>query len=62
VGRFLADQLMVPMALAGGGGFMTLPPTRHTTTNAEVIQAFMEVDVRLEKIDRLQWHVQIEAR
>jgi RNA 3'-terminal phosphate cyclase (ATP) len=29
VGEYLADQLLVPMALAGGGLFTTLPPSRH---------------------------------
>jgi RNA 3'-terminal phosphate cyclase (ATP) len=47
VGRHLADQLLVPMALAGGGSFRTLAPTAHTTTNAAVIARFLPVDIRL---------------
>src|SRR5262249_18626546 len=47
VGRFLADQLLVPMALARGGCFRTLAPTRHTATNIEVIQQF--TDIRIEQ-------------
>ena len=30
VGRNLADQLLLPMALAGGGRFTTLKPSQHT--------------------------------
>ena len=41
VGRYLADQLLVPMALAGEGTFFTLTPSRHTLTNATIIQHFM---------------------
>lgn len=53
VGRHLADQLMVPMAIAasrGAGrcGFRTLPLSRHATTNAEIINAFMPGAMRTE--------------
>jgi RNA 3'-terminal phosphate cyclase (ATP) len=45
VGAHLADQLLVPMALAGGGSFRTLAPSRHATTNAAVVRQFVDVDV-----------------
>jgi RNA 3'-terminal phosphate cyclase (ATP) len=45
VGRQLADQLLVPLALARGGAFRTLALTRHTTTNIEVIQHFTDVRI-----------------
>jgi RNA 3'-terminal phosphate cyclase (ATP) len=38
VGPHLADQLLVPLALAGGGAFRTVPLTRHSTTNMAVIR------------------------
>lgn len=62
VGRYLADQLIVPMALAGGGEFMTLPLSRHSNTNIEVVKKFLDVDVAVTKIDRPVWRVQIEGR
>jgi RNA 3'-terminal phosphate cyclase (ATP) len=43
VGRHLADQLLLPMALAGGGSFQSLSPTLHATTNMEVIQRFLPI-------------------
>lgn len=43
VGEHLADQLLIPLAIAGGGRFRTLPPTGHTRTNAEVIERFLPV-------------------
>ena len=46
VGAHLADQLLVPFALAGGGAFRTLALSRHATTNLDVIRAFLRVDVR----------------
>lgn len=41
VGCYLADQLLVPMAIAGGGVFVTLSPSRHTLTNIDIIRHFM---------------------
>lgn len=43
VGEHLADQLLVPMALAGGGSFRTLPLSSHATTNAALIERFLPV-------------------
>jgi RNA 3'-terminal phosphate cyclase (ATP) len=48
VGQHLADQLLIPMALAGGGAFRTPTPTSHTRTNADVIARFLPVAVRIE--------------
>jgi RNA 3'-terminal phosphate cyclase (ATP) len=45
VGEHLADQLLIPMALAGGGMFRTLTPTPHTRTNASVVQRFLDVPI-----------------
>lgn len=48
VGEHLADQLLLPMALAGGGAFRTGPLSRHCTTNAQVIERFLPVKVHTE--------------
>jgi RNA 3'-terminal phosphate cyclase (ATP) len=48
VGPHLADQLLVPMALAGGGTFRTVEPTPHTRTNRDVIGLFMDVPIVFE--------------
>lgn len=47
-GEHLADQLLLPLALAGGGCFTTQRPTPHTTTNFRTIQAFLDVPFRVE--------------
>jgi RNA 3'-terminal phosphate cyclase (ATP) len=46
VGPHLADQLLLPMALAGGGSFTTVRPTLHSRTGAEVIARFLDVAIR----------------
>ena len=50
VGAHLADQLMLPMALAGSGRFRTLALTEHTKTNIEVIKQFMQIEIRATEI------------
>ncbi len=37
--------MLVPMAMAGGGSFTTLPASRHTTTNIEIIKKFLDVEI-----------------
>lgn len=59
VGRHLADQLLIPMALAGGGSFRTLPPTRHTLTNIDVIKQFLDLAVTVTKRDRPVWDIEL---
>jgi RNA 3'-terminal phosphate cyclase (ATP) len=48
VGIHLADQLLIPMALGGGGTFRSLKPTAHTITNADVIRRFLDVTIAVE--------------
>ena len=43
VGLHLADQLLLPMALAGGGRFTTVSPDDHIATNIRVIETFLPV-------------------
>jgi RNA 3'-terminal phosphate cyclase (ATP) len=62
VGRHLADQLLIPMALAGGGKFRTLSPTKHTTTNAEIIKKFIDVDIAINEYDHNLWEIEICSR
>ena len=45
IGPYLADQLLLPLALAGGGAFRTMPLSLHATTNFEVIRRFLDVSI-----------------
>lgn len=49
VWEFLADQLMLPMAIAGRGAFRTKSLSLHAETNAAVIERFMDVRLRAEE-------------
>jgi len=43
VAEYLGDQLMLPLALAGGGGFTVDEVSMHARTNAQVIEMFLPV-------------------
>ena len=48
VGEHLADQLLLPLALAGGGRFRCAPLSLHATTNIETIGLFLDVPIKVE--------------
>ena len=48
VGAHLADQLLLPMAVAGGGKFRTDELSLHAETNIETIREFLDVPIRTE--------------
>jgi len=48
VGEHLADQLLLPMALSGGGSFFTARLSSHARTNIDVLERFLSVEVREE--------------
>ena len=51
VAEHLADQLLLPMALAGGGSFVTGPLSPHATTNIDVIRKFLDVEFTIDAVD-----------
>ncbi len=59
VGRYLADQLLIPMALAGEGRYRTLAPSRHTITNIAVVSEFLGLRVKTEEQAKDKWEIAI---
>ncbi|MDB5935382.1 MAG: 3-phosphate cyclase [Massilia sp.] len=51
IGEHLADQLMLPLALAGGGRYSIQLVSQHARTNAEIIARFLPVRIALEEGD-----------
>ncbi len=49
IDRFLADQLLIYMAVANGGCYTTDKISTHTKTNMEVIKKFLPVDFMIER-------------
>lgn len=52
VDEYLADQLLLPMALAGGGGFTASSVSQHALSNADVIERFLPVRIRFDDGER----------
>jgi RNA 3'-terminal phosphate cyclase (ATP) len=62
VGRHLADQLLLPMALGGGGRFRTVKPSSHTTTHVALLRAFLGSEIELREIGANAWEIEVPAR
>ncbi|MFK7987959.1 MAG: RNA 3'-terminal phosphate cyclase [Sandaracinaceae bacterium] len=61
IDEHLADQLLLPMALAKGGSFVTGKPSLHTRTNADVIARFLPVRTTFTERDDGTWRIQVDA-
>ncbi|MGC4067180.1 MAG: RNA 3'-terminal phosphate cyclase [Polyangiaceae bacterium] len=59
IGEHLADQLLLPMALAGGGAFRTVEPSSHTRTQSAVIREFLGIEIRMNQIADRVWEVAV---
>ena len=53
VDEHLADQLLLPMALAGAGSFTCTTLSSHTQTNLLVIQRFLDLPINVQSTDGL---------
>jgi RNA 3'-terminal phosphate cyclase (ATP) len=62
VGCHLADQLLLPMALGGGGAFRTLKPSAHTLTHAALLRSFLGAEIQVAQADGAAWRIEVPAR
>lgn len=64
VGKYLADQLMLPLGIGahfgtGGGMFRTMALSLHATTHIEILHRFLELDAKVEQDGRDDFVVRI---
>jgi len=52
IGEHLADQILLPMALAGKGSFTATPLSTHAQTNIGVIRRFLDVPIEVTEVRR----------
>jgi RNA 3'-terminal phosphate cyclase (ATP) len=63
VDEYLADQLLAPLALAGGESHFTTPKvTNHLLTNAATIRRFLPVTIEIDGIHSLPGSVRIVSK
>ncbi len=60
-GTYLADQLLLPLALAGGGGFTALPLSEHALTNMHVIETFLDVRINVQTLSPQLCRVEVHS-
>lgn len=60
VEEHLADQLLLLIALAGGGSFTTTKPSLHTRTNVDVIKQLLGKEILLKQLTDTLWSVSLE--
>ena len=61
-GEYLTDQLLLPLALFGGGRFSASKLSRHTMTNIDIIQMFLDLEISTEQNETGDWLISINAR
>jgi RNA 3'-terminal phosphate cyclase (ATP) len=61
VGEHLADQLLLPMALARGGAYVTDELSLHATTNVGTIGKFLDVRIEAREVGRRRIEVRVCA-
>ncbi len=59
VGEYLADQLLIPLALAGAGSFASTPLSSHSTTNIDVIEKFLPRKFHVDRSSETQHRVTV---
>ncbi|MBF0658677.1 RNA 3'-phosphate cyclase [Psychrobacter sp. NG25] len=59
VDEYLTDQLLLPLALSGGGEFTARIISQHTETQAWLIEQFLPVEIKFETIDEQKTLVRV---
>lgn len=61
VDEYLADQLLLPMALGQGGEFTAQVASEHTRTQAMMIQRFLDCKIEFECLQDKSAHIRVET-
>lgn len=62
VAEHLADQLLLPLAMAGGGSFSTTHMSEHLDSNMQVIQHFLDVAITCTQTNERVLQVELRRR
>ncbi len=59
--QYLGDQLLLPVALAGEGAYSTTRISQHISTNAQVIEKFLPIEIEARKIEGAYCEVYVRS-
>jgi RNA 3'-terminal phosphate cyclase (ATP) len=59
VEEYLADQLLLWLAICGSGSFTTMQPSLHTITNIAVIKQLLAVEIKVEQQSEKRWLISL---
>ncbi len=59
VGEHLADQLVLPMALGGGGVFRTMAPSSHTRTQIELLGRMLDARITVSAVSDALFEIRV---
>ncbi len=62
VGEYLADQLLVPMALGSGGILRTVKPSLHTETQLALLPLFLPIEPRVTRAGEDEYILEISRK
>lgn len=62
VGRHLAEHLLVPIAVGGGGTFVTTQPNHDAMASLDLIRAFLGLGISTTEQGRDNWLVRIPGK
>lgn len=60
VAEHLADQLLLPLAMAGSGSFSTPRMSEHLSSNIQVIQRFLDLDIGCSQANERALQVELQ--
>ncbi|MDH0031937.1 MULTISPECIES: RNA 3'-terminal phosphate cyclase [unclassified Acinetobacter] len=61
VDEYLADQLLLPLALGQGGTFTAQCISEHTLTQATMIEKFIDCEIEFIELDKSQFQVNVKV-
>jgi RNA 3'-terminal phosphate cyclase (ATP) len=61
VDEYLADQLLLPLALGQGGEFTAQCISEHTRTQAAMIEKFIDCEIEFVELSPDHFHVKVNV-
>lgn len=61
VDEYLADQLLLPLALGQSGEFTAQSISEHTRTQATMIEKFIDCEIEFIELDKMLFQVNVKV-